>query len=252
MYYFDHSTTAMSDTKLMALCLDYGCGAVAAYWVILELIYREETALVFGNNPVGSNLGSNDVTKVVSHLLNVGYEQVQTWVSAMLELGLLARDKNNPDAVTSTRAMDNIERYHEKAETARQNGKKGGRKPTQKPSGFPTENQGGFDAETELVAIKQNKIKQNKTKRKGEGGGASATFHAPTVDEVRDYCTEKGYTIDPERFCDYYGAQGWKLSNGNPMKSWRQAANNWARDDKERRAAKDAEDKQYEAYDHVW
>ena len=27
---------------------------------------------------------------------------------------------------------------------------------------------------------------------------------------------------------DYYAAQGWKLSNGNPMKDWRAAVRNWA------------------------
>lgn len=46
MLYFDHDTAAMGDPKLSELCIEHGPGAVAAYWVALEQIYREETPVV--------------------------------------------------------------------------------------------------------------------------------------------------------------------------------------------------------------
>lgn len=55
-------------------------------------------------------------------------------------------------------------------------------------------------------------------------------FRAPTVDEVRRYCEEKGHQIDPERFCDYYASKGWKVGS-SPMKDWKAAVRNWARKD---------------------
>lgn len=129
MLYFDHDTSAMGDPKVTELCIEHGPGAVAAYWCVLEQIYREETALVvFGNRG-----GFGAVTKVVSHWLCTDPETVGAWISAMVEIGLLERDAENPDAVTSSRAMRNIEEYREKRETARRNGKNGGRKPTRKP-----------------------------------------------------------------------------------------------------------------------
>ncbi len=130
MLYFDHDTAAMGDPKLSELCIEHGPGAVAAYWVALEQIYREETPLVvFGNQG-----GSRSLTKVVSHWLCTDTETLEAWFSTMVEIGLFERDADNPDAVMSARAAKNIQAYREKRETARQNGKKGGRKPTGKPS----------------------------------------------------------------------------------------------------------------------
>lgn len=52
-------------------------------------------------------------------------------------------------------------------------------------------------------------------------------FKIPLVDEVSAYCAERHNSIDPDKFVDYYTAQGWKLSNGQPMKDWRAAVRNW-------------------------
>ena len=51
-------------------------------------------------------------------------------------------------------------------------------------------------------------------------------FTPPSVDEVRSYCTEKGFTVDPQRFVDYYTSNGWKVGK-NPMKDWKAALRNW-------------------------
>ena len=53
--------------------------------------------------------------------------------------------------------------------------------------------------------------------------GAAPKFVPPTVDEVRCYCEQRNNSVDPERFVDYYQAQGWKLANGRAMKDWRAA-----------------------------
>lgn len=58
-------------------------------------------------------------------------------------------------------------------------------------------------------------------------------FCPPTVDDVKGYCDEKGLKVDAERFVDFYGSKGWKVGN-SPMKDWRAAVRNWARQDKER------------------
>lgn len=68
--------------------------------------------------------------------------------------------------------------------------------------------------------------------KKIEGeGGRKAAFSVPTVDQVKAYMKEKkGW---PDKFIDYYAekfwntyeASGWRLSNGNKMKSWTAAFN---------------------------
>ena len=155
MLYFDHDTSAASDTKLSQLCIEHGCGAVAAYWVILEQIYRDETSLVLFENQAGNR----PVTKVVSHWLNVSDSQLLEWVETMLDLGLFHNDVENPGAVISDRAIENIAAYLKKAETARQNGKRGGRKPKQKPTGNQAGSSVGTDAETQRKANKRKEKK---------------------------------------------------------------------------------------------
>lgn len=57
---------------------------------------------------------------------------------------------------------------------------------------------------------------------------ARSRFTPPTVDEVSAYCAEKGYTLDADRFVDYYTSNGWKVGK-NPMKDWKAAVRTWNR-----------------------
>lgn len=77
------------------------------------------------------------------------------------------------------------------------------------------------DSVTQTMSVKKEKNKKEKRKR----------FTPPTLEEVMDYAFEKGITINAEDFIDYYSSQGWKLSNGNPMKDWQAAARRWAKRD---------------------
>ena len=52
----------------------------------------------------------------------------------------------------------------------------------------------------------------------------------PTVEEVREYCKERGNQVDPERWFDYYTSNGWKVGK-NPMKDWKAAVRTWERTD---------------------
>lgn len=56
-------------------------------------------------------------------------------------------------------------------------------------------------------------------------------FVKPSPEEVREYCREKGYSVDADRFCDHYASNGWMVGK-NPMKDWRAAVRIWARTDK--------------------
>lgn len=58
-------------------------------------------------------------------------------------------------------------------------------------------------------------------------------FSPPTVEEVREYASEKGYTgIDADRFVDFYASKGWMVGK-NPMKDWKAAVRNWNRSQRE-------------------
>lgn len=78
---------------------------------------------------------------------------------------------------------------------------------------------------------KVNDKEKEKENVKGGIGEKRKRFSPPTLEEVMDYAFEKGITINAEDFIDYYSSQGWKLSNGNPMKDWQAAARRWAKRD---------------------
>lgn len=56
-------------------------------------------------------------------------------------------------------------------------------------------------------------------------------FVPPTVQDVAEYCRDKGYAVDAERFVDYYTANGWRVGK-NPMRDWQAAARTWAAKEK--------------------
>ena len=43
---------------------------------------------------------------------------------------------------------------------------------------------------------------------------------------MQKYCTERGNSIDGERFFDWYESRGW-LVGTNPMKDWKATVRTW-------------------------
>ncbi len=56
-------------------------------------------------------------------------------------------------------------------------------------------------------------------------------FVPPTLEEVSAYVSEKGYSIDMERFIDFYTSKGWMVGK-NKMKDWKAAVRNWWKNEK--------------------
>lgn len=54
-------------------------------------------------------------------------------------------------------------------------------------------------------------------------------FIPPSIDEVKSYCTERGNSIDAQRFVDFYDANGWVQGRGKPIKDWKAAVRTWER-----------------------
>lgn len=91
----------------------------------------------------------------------------------------------------------------------------------------PSWNHAGSSLEPELNRTKPNITKQNKENRADKP--PRTRFSAPSVDEVRAYCVERGNSVDAERFCDYYAANGWVQGKGKPIKDWRATVRTWER-----------------------
>lgn len=51
----------------------------------------------------------------------------------------------------------------------------------------------------------------------------------PTVEEVAEYCRERGNSIDAQAFVDYYQSQKWRKANGQPLVDWKAGVRQWER-----------------------
>ena len=71
-----------------------------------------------------------------------------------------------------------------------------------------------------------------------ESKGRAKRFTPPTLEEVAAYCRERGNSVSPERFIDYYTSNGWKVGR-NPMKDWKAAVRNWEKGEKPKAQGKD-------------
>lgn len=58
------------------------------------------------------------------------------------------------------------------------------------------------------------------------GKTTTKKFIKPTIEEIREYCSDRGNSVDAEKFHSYYEANGWKVGK-NPMKDWRAAVRTW-------------------------
>lgn len=73
------------------------------------------------------------------------------------------------------------------------------------------------NTENENENENENDIKRKIYKKK---------FQKPSVEEIREYCQERGNFIDPEQFFDFYEAKGWKIGKES-MKDWKAAVRTW-------------------------
>ena len=136
-----------------------------------------------------------------------------------------------------------LDKAREKAES----GKKGGSKPeaTGKEAGSKPEANdklGQTATEKEVEVEKEIEVEVESDSVFGASAPASAQgqqaepcqnpkeFIRPTVQEVSDYCRERGNQVDAQRFVDYYTANGWRVGK-NPMKDWKAAVRTWEKQD---------------------
>lgn len=138
-----------------------------------------------------------------------------------------------------TRMDADAERYEKTCKARKEAGKLGGRPKT---NGLP-ENQNkakkanGF-SDNQIKAKKpdneydlDNDLKENTLK-----GVKEKRFAPPTKAEVEEYCQEKGYGVDAERFIDFYESKGWYVGK-NKMKDWKAAVRNWNRSQRQESTA---------------
>ena len=98
--------------------------------------------------------------------------------------------------------------------------------------GIPDCNQDGYQMETQ-VRLGKDRLSQDSVGEVIEEAEPPTRkrFIPPTVDQVREYCEERGNGVNPQRFVDYYSSNGWMVGK-NKMKDWKAAVRTWEQKEK--------------------
>ena len=128
----------------------------------------------------------------------------------------------------------------------RSGGSKGGR-PKEEIKGFENEKPMVFEMAKPMVSENENlNININKKENiniKEKINKKESRFIPPTADEVREYCGERGLTVNAESFVDFYSSKNWYVGK-NKMVDWHAACRNWSRNQiKEEQQATGARDR---------
>lgn len=94
--------------------------------------------------------------------------------------------------------------------------------------------QDGFTVESQYSIDKYSIDKGSKVDKPPR-----SSFIPPTVEQVREYICEKGYSVDAERFVDYYTSNGWMVGK-NKMKDWKAAVRTWSKGEVQKPSGRNA------------
>jgi len=82
--------------------------------------------------------------------------------------------------------------------------------------GKPNGNQ--MATQVKLSKVKLSKIKESSPKAKA--------FVPPSLEELKNYCNERGNKINSQNFIDFYQSKGWMVGK-NKMKDWKACVRTW-------------------------
>lgn len=155
-------------------------------------------------------------TKMLADELGFEENVVIMALKALEELDMITRDSNYlmVPGWEEYQAVDGLERIREQN---RKRVQKYREKQKMLTCNVTVTESNAIEEEKEL---KKDIDKKENTKRK--------RFVPPTLKQVDEYCKEKGFSLDSERFIDYYESNGWMVGK-NKMKDWKAAVRNWER-----------------------
>ena len=207
-YYFPHDSNAKDDPKCVLMIEQLGMEGYGIYWMLVEAL-RDQPDYTY---PVAN-------IPALARRYNTSAEKVRT-VVYNYELFTVKEDKIFFSESLNRRMLVFNENRAKRSAAGRLG---------------MARRWGDNNVITPLLqsnsTVITSKVKESKVKEK-ESIEKVATkrtaFVAPSLQEVKDYISEKGYTVDAQRFIDFYQANGWMIGK-NKMNDWRAAVRTWMR-----------------------
>ena len=201
-FYFQHDYGARNDPKLQELLVEHGVAGIGIFWCVIEQLYEQ-----------GGKL-PHKACRSIAFALHVDSKLVE---SVVKDFDLFKHDARH---FWSNSVIARLDRRKEISD----------RRKTAAASRWKQRQEERVQSKEDANALQElSKEKEGKGKEIEEEGAKTAKrFCPPTLEEVKAYCAEKEYTIDAERFIDFYTSKGWFVGK-NKMKDWRAAVRNWSK-----------------------
>ena len=87
------------------------------------------------------------------------------------------------------------------------------------------------DKTSEQVSIGKDSI--GKGSINNNVGRKMSHFTPPTVEEVQEYCFERGNAVDAQSFVDFYTSKGWYVGK-TKMKDWKASVRTWEKNQRQK------------------
>jgi len=190
-YYFPHFCNARHDRKMKRLIKELGIEGYGIYFMLLEVL-REQQDFKFPLKDID----------LLADEFGTSEAKIKTVISAY---ELFQFDEENQ--FFSLRFIYYLQPYLEKTENARNAANI--RWSKMKDANALQEHS---DSNTYVMQGKERKVKESKVKDVVD----------PTLDEVKSYFIENGYTsLSAEKAYKYYDTGKWHDSKGNKVKNWK-------------------------------
>ena len=205
MKWFKHDSNAHNDAKIDKVLMKYGAEGYALYWYCIELI--------------AGKVSSDNITfelehdaEQIAYRLRIDSLRVEEIMRFMIGLGLFEENGSTITCMKLAKRLD--ERW------------------TRSPDLKAVIRQSADGLKTVLSPLPlEEKRREEKRER-----GKTSRFVPPTVDEVREYCTERRNGISAEEFIAHYEANGW-MRGKTKIKDWKACVRTWEQSRKDKPAS---------------
>jgi hypothetical protein len=224
-YYFSHDCNARKDEKILTLLAEHGYEGYGLYWSLIEMMFENQDTAI-----------SRKLLKGIAYDLRVDITLLQRVVTTCYNTGLFQADK---DKIWSNSLRRRKAEWEEKKKRRSAAGKLGMATRWGSDNNVTKRNNNVIAMPNAVITL-DNKGKERKGKK---------VYIPPTIDEVKKFFTENGFSTDiAEKAFKYYEDGNWHDSEGKQVKAWKQKMRGvWFKD--ENRSAKSTTDTRVSEYE---
>lgn len=199
-YYFSHDSNAKDDPKCMLLIDQLGLEGYGIFWILIEVL-RDQPEYKY---PIS-------LIPILARRYNTTAEKMSTVIK---NYGLFNFDEqNNFFSLSLNKRMNKIQNSIEQRRMA----------------GLASAEKRKYQLIGTTVERPLNECSTKKRKEKKGNEIIKEIYkekNRPTIDELIDYCKERGNKVDANKFYDFYESKGWYIGK-NKMKDWKAAVRTW-------------------------